>query len=70
MLEPRLPSTSHVCQDRLPEVPSQKLIDWSLGFVQEFLIEMLTSKVSRIKSEEYNFVIILEELSAAKSLQK
>ena len=60
MLESGLSSTSHVCQDCLPEVPSQKLIDWSLGVVQKLEVKMLPSKVSRIERKEYNLVIILQ----------
>jgi hypothetical protein len=70
MLEPGLSSTSHVCQDRLPEVPSQKLINWSLGVVQELEIKMFPSKISRIECKEYNLVIVLQNILAIRSLLK
>jgi len=63
MLKPGLSSTSHVCQDRLPEVPSQKLIDRSLGVIDEGLVKMFASETICFKGKEHNLVIILNIIS-------
>jgi len=42
-LEHGLASTSHISQDSLPKVPPQKLIHWSIGFIEKLLIKMCSS---------------------------
>lgn len=59
MLEYWLPSTLYVCQNRLPEVPTEELIGWSLGVIKRSLIKVFSSNARPITTEAYNLVIIL-----------
>jgi hypothetical protein len=43
MLKYGLASTLHVCQNRLPEVPTEELIGWSLGIIKRSLVKIFSS---------------------------
>jgi hypothetical protein len=51
MLEYWLPSTLHVCQNCLPEVPTKELISWSLGIIKRSLVEMFSSNTFPITNK-------------------
>jgi hypothetical protein len=48
MLKHRLPSTLHICQNRLPEVPTEELIGWSLGIIEKSLVKIFSSNAVAI----------------------
>lgn len=59
MLEHWLPSTLHICQNRLPEVPTEELIGWSFGVIKRSLIKVFSGNALPIPTEAYDLVIIL-----------
>jgi hypothetical protein len=59
MLKDRLTYPFHVCQNRLPEVPTEKLISRSLGIIKRSLIEVLSRNTFLINTKAYNLVIVL-----------
>src|ERR1700721_1355820 len=59
MLKDWLTNPFHVCQNRLPEVPTEKLISWSLGIIKRSLIEVCSRNTFPINTKAYNLVIVL-----------
>ena len=58
-LENRLSGSPHIRKYCLPEMPMQKLIDWSMRILKELLIEMFAGDALAIRSETHDLVIIL-----------
>ncbi len=61
MFEGRHTSTSHISQNRLSEMPTQKLINRSIRIIEELLVKLSASNTLPISSEEYNLVVILKQ---------
>ena len=61
MFEGRHTSTSHINQNRLSEMPTQKLINRSIRIIEELLVKLSASNTLPISSEEYNLVVILKQ---------
>jgi hypothetical protein len=60
MLEYWLSGTLHIRQNSLAEVPTEKLINWSLGVIEKSSVKILSSNAVSISLKAYNLVIILK----------
>ena len=60
MLEYRLPSTLHVDQNRLSEVPPKEFIGWTLRIIKKSLIKMFPGNILTVKTEVYDLIPILK----------
>ena len=61
MLKNWLTCTSHICEDRLPKVPSKELIGYAVGifWVTTYWVENSTIKTKNIDIKDCDLVVIL-----------
>ena len=61
MLENRFPCTSHICKNRLPEIPSQELVGHTVRIrrIATDEIKSFTAQALGIVIKHHDFVVIL-----------
>jgi hypothetical protein len=56
MLKDRLTNTFHVCQNRLPEVPTKERINWSLGIIEKSSVKIFSSNTRFLSREKHTIL--------------